>query len=199
MDFLASLPAPLTDPTRRFLARWNAWRGAQLLPRRHQLDTQSLGDLLPRCLLLDIRSRDRIDICFAGNAIGRILGTDLTGRNYLDLTEPENRARRAALLFAEAAQPCAAVIYYWLRDEGGGLLPVEVVSAPLLADEIADDRPAQATLILVCASPLARDPEGRYGVEPDSYAEGDGLRFIDIGAGIPPLTGSLQMQAQAVQ
>ena len=196
MDFLASLPAPLTAPSRRFLARWHGWRGTQLLPRRHQLDTDSLGDLLPRCLLLDIRSRDQITICFAGTAIGRILGAELTGRNYLDLTEPENRARRAALLFAEAAQPCAAVIYYWLRDESGGLLPVELVSAPLLADETDA---AQATLILACASPLTPGDDNERDVEADSYAEGDGLRFIDIGAGVPPLTGSLQMQAQSVQ
>ncbi len=196
MDFLASLPAPLTPPSRRFLAQWHAWRDGRLLPRRRQLDTASLGDLLPRCLLLDIRSRDRIDICFAGTQIGRILGAELTGRNYLDLTEPENRARRAALLLAEAAQPCAAVIYYWLRDEGGGLLPVELVSAPLLADET---EAAQATLILACASPLSSGEEDGYDVAPESYAEGDGLRFIDIGAGIPPLTGSLQMQAQTMQ
>ena len=195
MDFLASLPAPLTAPSRRFLTRWNEWRGAQLLPRRHQLDTRSLGDLLPHCLLLEIRSRDRIIICFAGNAIGRMLGTELAGRNYLDLTEPENRARRAALLFAEAAQPCAAVIYYWLRDESGALLPAELVSAPLLADEAASE---SATLILACASPLLRNDAG-LDAAPESYAEGDGLRFIDIGAGIPPLTGSLPMQAHMMQ
>ena len=195
MDLLASLPAPLTPPSRRFLTLWDGWRGSQLLPRRRQLDTASLGDLLPRCLLLDIRSRERIEICFAGTVIRGILGAELTGRNYLDLTEPENRARRAALLFAEAAQPCAAVIYYWLRDEEGGMLPVEVVSAPLLADDTAA---AQATLILACASPLAAAESGQE-VDTASYAEGDGLRFIDIGAGIPPLTGSLQMQAHMVQ
>jgi hypothetical protein len=195
MDFLASLPAPLTSPSRRFLACWHEWRGDRILPRRHELDTASLGDLLPYCLLLEIRSRERIDICFAGNAIGRLLGTELTGRNYLDLTEPENRARRAALLFAEAAQPCAAVIYYWLHDDAGAMLPVEVVSAPLLADETPA---AQATLILACASPLAATESGPE-VDKASYTEGDGLRFIDIGAGIPPLTGSLQMQAQTMQ
>lgn len=193
MDFLASLPAPLTLPSRRFLACWHGWRGAKLLPRRGQMDTAALGDLLPRCLLLDIRSRDRIDICFAGNVVGQMLGIELAGRNYLDLTEPENRARRAALLLAEAAQPCAAVIYYWLRDEGGGMLPVELVSAPLIADDSG-----QATLILACATPLARD-HGRREVEPESYAEGEGLRFIDIGAGIPPLTSGLRLQAQNVQ
>ena len=64
------------------------------------------------------------------------------------------------------------------------------------ADESAA---AQATLILACASPLTPGEENGHEVEPNSYAEGDGLRFIDIGAGIPPLTGSLQMQAHMMQ
>lgn len=197
MDFVASLPAALTAPSRQFFARWHSWRGGHLLPHRRDMDTAALGPLLPRCLLLEIRSRDRAIICFAGTMIGATLGAELTGRNYLDLTEPANRARRAALLFAEAAQPCAAVIYYWLRDESGALLPVELVSAPLLADG-TEGREAQATLILACASPLMQT-EAPDEVTPESYAEGDGLRYIDIGAGIPPLTGSLKFQAQQVQ
>lgn len=193
MDFLTSLPAPLTAPSRRFFAVWDSWRGGELLPERRRLDTASLGGLLPRCLLLEIRGRDDIAICFAGSDVRDLLGAELAGRNYLDLTTPENRARRAALLLAEAAQPCAAVIYYWLDDKAGGLMPVELVSAPLLADGAA-----QATLILACATPLASVPEQGL-VEPHSYAEGEGLLFIDIGAGIPPLTGSLQLQALPIQ
>lgn len=197
MDFLASLPAALTAPSRQFFAHWHGWRRGRLLPHRRDLDTASLGSLLTRCLLLEIRSRDHIAICFAGNAIGAMLGEELTGRNYLDLTQPQNRARRAALLFAEAAQPCAAVIYYWLRDDAGELLPVELVSAPLL-DDAAAGGTAEARLILACAAPLMQG-DGPADVMPESYAEGDGLRYIDIGAGIPPLTGSLQMLAQQVQ
>lgn len=193
MDFLATLPEPLTQPSRRFLAIWHGWRRGRLLPQRRDLNTNGLGDLLPRCFLLEIRSRENITICFAGSQIREWLGTELSGRNYLDLTEPENRARRAALLFAEVAQPCAAVIYYWLQDAEHGIVPVELVSAPLLADDAA-----QAPLVLACASPLTK-PKTAEAIEPASYAEGDGLRFIDIGAGTPPLSGSMRMQAQQVQ
>jgi|SRR5690606_3914512 hypothetical protein len=197
MTLTASLPAALTAPSRQFFALWDGWRRGRLLPHRRDIDTAALGALLPYCFLLEIRSHDRMPICFAGSAIHAILGEELTGRNYLDLTEPQNRARRAALLLAEAAQPCAAVIYYWLRDETGGLLPVELVSAPLLADT-ATEGSASATLILACASPLMRG-SAPDDVIPDSYAEGEGLRYIDIGAGIPPLTGSMPLQAQQVQ
>jgi hypothetical protein len=193
MDLLASLPTPLTGPSCRFFAIWDSWRDGKLLPERRRLDTDSLGDLLTRCLLLGIRGRDEVTICFAGSTVHDLLGTELSGRNYLDLTTPQNRARRAALLLAEAAQPCAAVIYYWLDGKAGGLTPVELVSAPLLADGAT-----QATLILACATPLT-SPPGQSKVKPESYAEGEGLRFIDIGAGIPPLTGNLHLLAQRVQ
>jgi len=187
MDFMASLPTALTEPSRRFFAEWHRWRGPNwrdlaLVPQHSVLNTDKLGELLMRCLLLEIRGRESIPIRFAGSMIGEMLGADLTGRNYLDLTEPENRARRAALLFAEVAQPCAAVIYYWLRLPTGAVLPVELVSAPLCAD--GDTAPS---LVLACATPLIRTGSRTEHVEADSYAEGEGLRFLDIGAGLPPV------------
>lgn len=179
MDFVASLPNPLTEPSRRFFAEWHRWRGGGLVPQRSALDTGRLGDLLMRCLLLEIRSPDQMPIHFAGAAIGDLLGTDLAGRNYLDLTTADNRRQRAALLLAEVTQPCAAVIYYWLETNAGGMLPVELVSAPLCM-------PGSTTpsLVLACATPLMR-ADGELSMAPRSYAEGEGLNFIDIGAGLP--------------
>ncbi|WP_341703986.1 PAS domain-containing protein [Ferrovibrio sp.] len=180
MDFLASLPAPLTISSRRFLALWDGWRDGALLPRRHRLDTAALGDLLGHCLLLQIRGHDDMPIRFAGNTIRELLGAELAGTNYLDLTAPENRRRRADLLLTEVAQPCAAVIYYWLSFEQGGEMPVELVSAPMLADD-GD----MASLVVACATPLTGSGDSSI-VERASYAEGDGLHFINIGAGLPP-------------
>lgn len=191
MDFVATLPAPLTEASRRFFGEWHRWRGAGLVPQRSAMDAgrTRLGELLTRCLLLEVRSPDLMPIHFAGSTVGALLGAELGGRNYLDLTPPENRRQRAQLLLAEVTQPCAAVIYYWLETEGG-LLPVEVVSAPLYDGakaSAANDRP---TLVLACATPLMRG-DGDGDVAPRSYAEGEGLHFIDIGAGIPALQPGL--------
>lgn len=193
MNFVASLPSALTEPSRRFFAEWHRWRGMGLVPQHSVLNTDKLGDLLLRCLLLEIRGRDRIPIRFAGSQIGEMLGTNLAGRDYLDLTEPQNRARRAALLFTEVAQPCAAVIYYWLSRPDGGILPVELVSAPLCAD--GETAPS---LVLACATPLVKSSDTAGEVTPDSYAEGEGLRFIDIGAGLPPVGPDIHV-AQRIQ
>lgn len=198
MDFMTSLPSALTEPSRRFFAEWHRWRGPGwrdlgLVPQHSVLNTDKLGELLLRCLLLEIRGRDEIPIRFAGSVVDEMLGASLMGRNYLDLTEPENRARRAALLFAEVAQPCAAVIYYWLRTPHGAVVPVELVSAPLCAD--GETAPS---LVLACATPLIRNSDQASSVEPESYAEGEGLRFIDIGAGLPPVGPDIHV-AQRVQ
>lgn len=186
MEFVATLPAPLTEDSRRFFAEWHRWRGAGLVPQRSAMDAgrARLGELLTRCLLLEVRGPDLMPIHFAGSTVGMLLGAELGGRNYLDLTPPENRKQRAQLLLAEVTQPCAAVIYYWLETEGG-LLPVEVVSAPLF-----DGAKNQPTLVLACATPLMKG-ESDADVAPRSYAEGEGLHFIDIGAGIPALQPGL--------
>lgn len=182
MDFVATLPSALTEPSRRFFAEWHRWRGMGLVPQRSVLDTAKLGELLMRCLLLEIRGHENMPICFAGSQVREMIGLELAGKNYLDLTEPENRARRAALLLTEVAQPCAAVIYYWLRTANGAILPVELVSAPLCAD--GETAPS---LVLACATPLIKGADAAHDVTPESYAEGEGLRFIDIGAGLPPV------------
>jgi hypothetical protein len=196
MDFMTTLPTALTEPSRRFFAEWHRWRGPGwrdlgLVPQRSVLDTGRLGDLLSRCLLLEIRGRESIPIRYAGSAVGDMVGINLTGVNYLDLTEPENRARRAALLFTEVAQPCAAVIYYWLRNAHGTVLPVELVSAPLCAE--GETTPS---LVLACATPLIRGGDASPGIDPGSYAEGEGLRFIDIGAGLPPVGPDIHIVQQ---
>ena len=193
MTLLDTLPGPLTPPSRRFLTLWDGWRAGDLLPHRRRLDTGMLGELLPRCALIAVRGRDDMPISFAGGWLREHLGDEITGTNYLDLTPPENRQRRAELLLTEVAQPCAAVIYYWVRFDAGGLLPVEVVSAPML-----DDADATPSLVLACLTPLARG-ENDGDADPASYAEGDGLLFLDIGAGLPPAIDTMGQSAGQVQ
>ena len=192
MPLLDSLPAPLTEPSRRFLSLWDGWRAGGLLPARRRLDTDALGTLLPHCVLIEIRGSDDMPIRFAGNWLRERLGGEIAGVNYLDLTMPDNRRRRADLLLTEVAQPCAAVIYYWVQFDAGGMMPVEIVSAPLLGDA-----PDAAPLVLACATPLARG-DNNGDADPHSYAEGDGLLFIDIGAGLPPAIASIGQPAGQV-
>lgn len=193
MDFIASLPKPLSTRSREFLAIWHGWRRGRIVPERRDMDLAALGELAGSCLLLNVRGHDDIQIEWAGEAITRQIGVDLAGCNYLDLTSKENRAWRAHLTTAQVAQPCSAVIYYWLRLGRGGILPVEFVTGPF-----CEDGASQATLALCCASNLTR-PGSDKAVDPDSYEEGEGMRFIDIGAGVPSMVPSQRQDTRSVQ
>lgn len=178
-SLMLQLPSPLTAPSRRFFELWHRLRGDRLLPRLNDFDPTATNGLAHHLMLLEVHSADDIRFGFTGAVIETLLGRRLIGSNYLDLTPPENRRRRAALLLAELAQPCAAVIYY-LLEFNGAVMPVEIVSAPLLPAR--GDMP---THVLAAASQLTHVDASRPAAQ--SYAEGEGLRFIDIGAGIPPL------------
>lgn len=195
MDFTTSLPAPLTSRSKNFLSIWHGWRHGRMLPERRDIDLGQLGDLAGTSLLLNVRGHDDIRADWVGDTITALLGYDLTGMNYLDLTSPENRAWRAHLTMAQMAQPCSVVIYYMLQLAQGGVMPVEFVSGPM-----REDGASNASLILCCASGLTGLHEGQgKAVNPDSYEEGEGMRFIDIGAGVPPMVPSVRQDARLVQ
>lgn len=193
-DFLETLPTPLSQQARQFFAIWQSWRGERRLPQRSDLAKGELGALADACLLLNIRSPQDIRMEQVGRTIIEKMGFDLTGMNYLDLTSKENRSWRAHLTVAQAAQPCGVLIYYWLRFPDGAVLPVEFTGAPLYED--GADEP---NLILCCATGLADTMGRKQPVDPDSYVEGDGMRFIDIGFGIPPLNPAERQETRAVQ
>lgn len=194
IGFLDALPAPLSQRAKDFFALWDECRHGRKLPQRSDITPEILGSFLETCVLLELRGHDDIRVVLAGNTVNAHLGYDLTGFNYLDLTSAENRSWRAHLTIAQAAQPCGVVIYYWLRFADGSVLPVEFCGAPL-----TEDGSDKASLILCCATGLAKTDMRGQPMDPDSYEEGDGMRFIDLGYGVPPLVPSQRQAARPVQ
>lgn len=189
-DFLTRLPGPLSAPSRRFFAVWNRWRRGAALPGYRAADLADLDEQARTCLLLEIRSRDHMPILLAGPGIAELIGFDPTGGDYLDMTTLENRGMRAELVLEQILQPCGAILYYWLRYPDETILPVEVVCAPLCRD---DD--AIPDLMLGCVTPLARVAANGVA-DPDSYMIADGMRFIDIGFGIPAANPNVPRRLQ---
>lgn len=178
-----SLPDDLRSPdSATFVHTWNRWRGGRLLPARSDFDLSSIKRLLPRIILLEIRSPTEVAFRLAGTWITRVLGVELTGRNYLELGNPADRKERADLLFAEVAQPCGAVMIYPMHYASGRAAPVEVISVPVIGDA-----PTDPPLVFALLTELA--PNG--DVEPlasevaRQLPTGRQLRFFDIGAGTP--------------
>jgi hypothetical protein len=177
-DFLAGLPAPLSPASRQVFATWHGWRRGRPLPARRDLDVAALGDFH---IVMELRHRDDIRITALGAGIRRCLGFDLTGMNYLDITNPENRSLRARLFIEQVLQPCGSVVYYPVRYADGGILPVECTGVPF-----SDDGDAGMVSVMAgCCSPLI-PPRPNDVIDPDSWRIGEGMRFIDLGFGIPP-------------
>ncbi|WP_119419935.1 PAS domain-containing protein [Desertibaculum subflavum] len=180
-----ALPDDLRSPDSAvFIQAWNRWRGDRVLPSRSDFDLGSIKRLLPRVILLEIRSPTEATFRLAGTWITRVLGIELTGRNYLELGDPADRQERAALLFAEVAQPCGAVMIYPMQYASGRAAPVEVISVPVVGDAPSGPPLVFALLTELAptgfAEPLAAEvarqlPTGRQ------------LRFFDIGAGTPDI------------
>lgn len=186
MSWLNRLPPPLSPAARHFFRAWDGWRKGNTLPDRQDIAFGDLGpEMAEGCMNVQVHSRDNIEIVHAGPMLARLAGFDLTGYNYLDLTMPENRQFRVALTMEQLAQPCGFVLYYRLRHAGNAETVLEWVGAPA-----CDSGATIPSLIPSCAIPLSRPTNGPAAVDPDSYRIADGMRFIDIGFGIPPLDPS---------
>jgi hypothetical protein len=177
-DFLARLPGPISAASRQLFAIWQGWRRGRPLPERRDLDVKQFGDFH---IVMELRHRDDIRITSIGAGVTRYLGFNLTGLNYLDITNPENRALRARLFIEQVLQPCGSVLYYPLRYADGGVLPVECAGAPFSDD----DGSGMVSLMAGCCTPLI-PPRPDDVIDPDSWLVGEGMRFIDLGFGIPP-------------
>ena len=171
----------LTEDSRIFFRLWDGWRADRLLPRWQDIDVGLFGALLPRLLVIEVRSATEAPFLFVGSEVERQLGQgeSLIGADYIGLAGPEGSALRGELLVREVNQPCAAANIHRLRYASGEEVVTEVVSAP-----VQPDTPGQPMRLLALISGI---PAQGASADFDHTAMGIGenLRFFDIGAGIP--------------
>lgn len=170
----------LSDDSRQLLTAWNAWRGDRLLPYRRDMDLVSIARLMPKLVLLEAFSPQRMVFRLAGTEIETITGLRLMGRDLIALAAPEDRALRSRLLWGAATQPCGALAFHsFPHPDSGRQHQIESFVLPILPDDSA----APIQLIGV-ASRLPVLEFGSHLTLPLERA-GSTQHFIDIGAGIP--------------
>ncbi len=171
---------PQTGNCRRLIDAWRPWRGDNLVPQRADMRLEDITDILPWISVADVISESEITIRLAGTMIREVLGVELTGRNLLDLTEPEHRPARGARSVQLTTQPCGAIWVWNLAFADQNSRPSENLSLPMLPNQAG--RPMQMLNVFGMLStkepPLAinRDQQVAPSVQ---------HTFIDIGAGIP--------------
>ena len=180
MPYAIALPKFAASDSLRLVEAWQRWRGDRLLPDRSDLDLVDIKLLLPRICLVEVRSATEAVFRLAGSQIREELGFELTGQNYVELSEPESRVERGRLLWAEVRQPCGAVMLYRHYYASGFELPAEIVSLPLNPDKAGSPMLVVALVTVLQRPPMPGDAPGVRVLSP-----GRELRFFDIGAGVP--------------
>ena len=178
-----------TDQCRSLMAAWLDWRGQNRLPARGDMDLSRITPLLPYVILLEVRSPDEHIIRLAGTAIGRALGDNLTGRNYLDMADADIRPLRAARAQAIISQPCGGLMHNRHDLGDGRMLELELLVLPIRPDD--DALPMQ---LISVAVPMGVDAPSPDEVQLNIRRVADRFRFLDLGAGLPvePLTAGRQ-------
>jgi hypothetical protein len=188
--------APATDAetlmsadSRHFLAAWKRWRSASsdktdLLPHRRDMDLVSIARLMPRLVLLDVFSPQRMIFRLAGTDIETFTGLRLTGRDHILMAHPEQRAARSRLLWGAATQPCGALAFHSItHPDSGRLHQIETFVLPILPDHATGAADAPIQLIGLAAG-LPVLEAGSHVTRPLEYA-GATQYFVDLGGGIP--------------
>ncbi|MBT5895489.1 MAG: PAS domain-containing protein, partial [Rhodospirillaceae bacterium] len=126
---------PLTGNCQNLADAWVAWRGDGLLPKRSDMRLEDISGILPYVCLVDVISETEIIFRLAGTMMREIIGVELTGRNLLELTEPEYRAKRGARTMQNATLPCGALWIWEIAFAGQESRRTENLSLPVKPDE----------------------------------------------------------------
>ncbi len=91
------MAGPERAETRELLKHWKRFRGDKRLPDQDDVRFEELAPYAPHLFILDIESDKRFILKQLGAAVvERFGGIDLTGQNFLDLSEPAFRERLKA-------------------------------------------------------------------------------------------------------
>jgi hypothetical protein len=178
----ALLAAPREQANRQFIAAWLGWRGAgRNLPKRSAVELEDIKHLLGRVVLLEIISGDDIRIKVAGSQLREHANFEATGKNFADITPPEQWPTRRWHLTEMATRPCGGALI--TRDTQ--TLTGEGVSFEAVTLPVEPERPAGPRLLMSNVAVLGGIYEPAAKHRPQIIRLADEFRFLDLGAGIP--------------
>jgi hypothetical protein len=175
------LSAPRDQVNRRFVAAWLGWRGAgRIMPLRAAVELGDIKELLGRVILFELAGPDEIRVKVAGSLLREHTAFEATGRNFAEITPPDQWPLRRWRMQEMASLPCGGVMVWCDREVEGEGNTFETVTLPLQPD--LPDRP-RLLLSNVAGIGGVYDPprQGRLKLVPLV----DEFRFLDLGAGLP--------------
>jgi len=73
---------------------WLSMWSGNILPGRNAIRPANLKSFLPNLILFDVVPEESVVVRLAGTQVNFALGTELTGRDWIDLAPPAHRAER---------------------------------------------------------------------------------------------------------
>jgi len=179
-DRLGNLPERLGAVARRYVDYWLTLPASAGVPPRAALDPAAIREILPYFMLWELNHSHDAKWRIVGSGIREWFGTELTGKNVVEIHTDAARPKAIAAGLAMGAQPCGAWGLMALHSPQGYDFLVEVMCLPL--------RDAEGKVTLF-GNTMERLDDRRFfdamaavGARMVNFVE---HRFIDIGAGLP--------------
>jgi hypothetical protein len=164
---------------RDFAEYWRSLPSHELIPFRRDFRPEALERIVPSIVIHDLVSPDMVRLRLVGTEVVKDHRREITGKNYLELVEPDRRALVFAALKMICEHPCGIVTGLDATTQRGRALVRRTFGLPMRNDD------GFANLIYFCSLPSKeREPFEDYS-DPISLISVSGRRFLDIGAGVP--------------
>ncbi len=162
---------------RQFFEYWDSLPKTGFVPDRSDFNPPAIHRLMPSISLLEIVAPDRVELRLVGTDLVERMGTDPTGKNYLDSIAPDARPSYLEMLGHQVNHPCGRQSILRTREASGILSSVEVLSLPM------SHRLSGHSLVVSYFGPTESVGfDGNGFREVQSFED---VRWIDIGAGVP--------------
>jgi hypothetical protein len=125
--------------TERLIEYWRARAGEAGLPPRSTIQPADFAELLPRVFILGRTQSGIYPVRLAGGFLDDLHGGDLRRRNALTFWDARDRSALQQALEETRLRPEPLVATAELRSDAG-ILPMEVLYAPLAAPDGSPDR-----------------------------------------------------------
>lgn len=185
---LAGLREAISEAeTRRFLDAWLGWRGDRLVPARSAVNPADIVACLDLLTLYEVADADHVIFRLAGSRLrmANVVAFEATGRNYKDLTAPEDWPARSRRFMDMSRLPCGGFMMLRLAGPEGPAAMLECLNLPVRPGD------ADGQCQMICCNTVV----GRrlhYGQAPRlrTVPAVEGFVYVDVGAGLPAGAGS---------
>lgn len=167
----------LPEKLKEFYAHWASLPKEGLVPSlRDFLGTPS-PEFQPYCAIYDVVDGGKsLPLRLFGTGLVSFNGGDLTGKDFLMSAEPELRGTLSYTARTQVEFPCGRTDLRRLATTQGKNVDTEALSLPLVT---AAGKPASIVLYLNYQETVV------YGETLESMMEMRGIRWVDVGAGVP--------------